>query len=98
MSYKFFESKDGTYFQRDSESKPVSAERIMTCLNAMDGIDDPVAARAIIDDPRTQAATDMIHALNCIKAITEARVVLARDDKRVIHDFATRAIRKAEST
>jgi hypothetical protein len=38
-------------------------QRIVSCWNAMDGIDDPAAARVIIDESRTAAATDMLTAL-----------------------------------
>lgn len=37
--------------------------RTRTISWSMEGIDDPAAARAILDDPRTTAATDMLHAL-----------------------------------
>lgn len=41
----------------------VDAARIVACVNAMEGIDDPAAARAVLDDPKVDAMTDMLQAL-----------------------------------
>jgi hypothetical protein len=40
-----------------------NAARIVACVNALEGIDDPAAARVLLDEPRMAAATDMLHAL-----------------------------------
>lgn len=47
----------------NSYNAAADAARLVACWNAMEGIEDPAAARALIDDPRTAAATDMLDAL-----------------------------------
>lgn len=37
-----------------------NAARLVACWNAMDGIEDPVAARVVLDEPQTQHARDML--------------------------------------
>jgi hypothetical protein len=46
----------------DDSSENV-AKRIVVCWNAMDGIDDPAAARVVLDLPQTEHAADMLAAL-----------------------------------
>lgn len=35
------------------------AQRVLACLDAMEGIEDPAAARALLDDKQMEFATDM---------------------------------------
>lgn len=68
-----------------------NAARIVACVNAMEGIDDVAAARALLDDPRTAAATDMLEALkkiirenptgNGFPGFTEALVAIAKAER-----------------
>lgn len=45
------------------KSMKARAERIVACVNAMEGIEDPIAARAILDDPRVAVMSEMLVAL-----------------------------------
>lgn len=54
-----------------------NAERIVACVNAMEGIDDPAAARVIIDDPRTEKAL----------AIYEELIVVLKDARQQLYEF-----------
>ena len=51
-----------TILDAGGEERDGNAQRIVECVNAMEGIDDPQAARAVLDDPRTRAATDLLAA------------------------------------
>lgn len=51
------------------------ALRVAACLNAMEGIDDPVAARLILDEPQTQYAADLLAELKEAVKVLEASPV-----------------------
>jgi hypothetical protein len=56
----------------DEEAKSLT-RRIVACVKAMEGIEDPAAARAVLDSPRTESATDMLEALKlALEALTDA--------------------------
>lgn len=71
-----------------------NAERIVACMNAMEGIDDPAAARAILDDPRTSAATDMLQALKL--CLADAQSIGGTNLSLEAFDAIHSAIAKAE--
>lgn len=68
------------------------AARIVACVNAMEGIDDPNAARALVDDPRTAAATDMLEALRLASSVKILNNPMFGDVRRAVDS----AIAKAE--
>lgn len=49
------------------ERDRANAARIVACVNALDGIEDPVAARAILDEPCTEHAAEMLAALKAVR-------------------------------
>jgi hypothetical protein len=55
-----------------NEEVEANAERIVECVNAMEGIDYPAVARLVLDSPRVAAASDMLAALR--KAVKLARL------------------------
>lgn len=70
------------------------AIRLVDCWNAMEGIDDPAAARVVLDEPQTAAAADMLDALKrAIEALRRIDPVgLTFFEQEIIID----AINKAE--
>ena len=52
-----------------AEEEDANADRLVACWNAMDGIADPVAARAVLDDWRTRAAPDLFDAAEAALAV-----------------------------
>lgn len=50
------------------EQSDVNAQRIVACVNALEGIDDPAAARVVLDSPATLHAVDMLAALKRVQS------------------------------
>lgn len=65
------------------------ASRVVACLNAMEGIEDPAAARVILDEPQTQYAADLLAELKEAVKVLEASPVTLKGCSSYISAFKT---------